>query len=491
MVHRPYEDESSIVPSMRRRLARGSSIYGIANFALRALGFILFAIYSRYLPPKDYGVVSIVESVGVVVGILGGLALETGSRRLYFHFAGDAENLDSYIGTVKYLAIAAAGVALIVSFVLGPFATSLIAPSWRVHFFPYLALPIFTAIASQLLQCCLVIYQCQERAFAYSGFVALQSLSSSILTFCLVVWMRHGIMGLLIARALGAFATLVVAIWFSKTRIHSRPRWTYAQETLRISVPLIPHALMAVALVVADRFILQHYRPLSEVGLYALAYNIGMIMTLFTASLTRAWTPLFYSMLRQGEGDRKSIAEILTDIVIILSLVAVAGVLLAPLCIRWFFATPYWPVAKLVPVVLGAYLCHSLFALLQLSVIQARRTPLVSIVSGVALALNIVLNLVWVPTYGMTGAAYATLAAYIVELLLIAVVAHRLLPLPRGGVRSTMALFIFVDVLIWAGIQPQIPQLSAAFILLIFVCSLLGGIWCFQRGRQRIKQICV
>jgi O-antigen/teichoic acid export membrane protein len=465
-------DAAPLAHSIRRRLARGSSIYGLTTFGLRTLGFALLGVYSRYFTPRDYGIVSLAESIGLVVGIIAGLALESGSRRLYFQFVGDEERLRSYLSTVLRLAAAASAVALVISYLLGPLFISRLAPNWNVSFFPYLALAIFTAIASQLFQCRLVIYQCQERLSAHTALVVLQSLSTTLCTFGLVVWTRHGATGLLAARALGAAIALLVAVVLSVPTLRAKPNAADLRETLRISLPLVPHGLLAVGLVAIDRFILQHYRPLSEVGLYTLAYNIGMIMTMITASLSRAWAPLFYSLLLNGEKGRRVAGGIFDEIAVLLLLMASAGILLAPFAVRGLFDSHYWPAARLAPIILAAYLCHSLFVLFQLAIIQAQRTPLVSMVSGTAFLANVALNFAWVPRHGMVGAAYATLAAYFVELVLIAILAHRVLPLPHRWIWPSMTLLVFAAALVCAQLQTaMIPTLLFAG-LLITTCAI-------------------
>lgn len=466
--------------SIRRRLARGSSVYGFTTLGLRALGFALLGVYSRYFSPRDYGIVSLTETIGVVVGIVASLALESGSRRLYFQYAGDEARLRSYLGTVLRLAACASAAALALSCLIGPPLASRLAPHGGIRFFPYLALPIFTAIASQLLLCRLAIYQCQERLAAYTGFIALQSLCTTVFTFALVVWTRHGAVGLLAARALGAAVSLVVALGFSAPYLRAHPNWAAVRETLRISLPLVPHGLLAVGLVSIDRFILQHYRPLSEVGLYALAYNIGLIMTLVTGSLVRAWTPLFFSLLQSDGEGRRSAGEIFDELVVLLLLIASAGVLLAPLSVRLLFNSHYWPAARLAPIILGAYLCHALFVLFQVAVVQSRRTARVALVSGSALIANVGLNLLWIPAHGMVGAAYATLAAYALELLLIAILAHHVLPLPHRWRWPFFASVIFISALGWTQLW------AAALPTLVFAALLItAGTFGFIRYWRR------
>ena len=43
--------------------------------------------------------------------------------------------------------------------------------------------------------------------------------------------------------------------------------------------------------------------------------------------------------------------------------------------------------------------------------------------------MNVVLNLLWIPKYGIVGAAYATLAAFLLGCLASAVMARRVIPL--------------------------------------------------------------
>ncbi len=84
------------------------------------MGFALLGVYSRYFSPRDYGIVSLSECIGIVVGVIAGLGLESGSRRLYFQFAGDAARLRSYLSSVLRLAAAASALGLAIAFLCGP-----------------------------------------------------------------------------------------------------------------------------------------------------------------------------------------------------------------------------------------------------------------------------------------------------------------------------------------------------------------------------------
>ena len=75
---------------------------------------------------------------------------------------------------------------------------------------------------------------------------------------------------------------------------------------LPLSLPLVPHMLLALGLVAADRLILQRFRSMQEVGVYSLAYTLGMMMFLVTVSVAQAWSPMFYRMASQGDANGRS-----------------------------------------------------------------------------------------------------------------------------------------------------------------------------------------
>jgi O-antigen/teichoic acid export membrane protein len=464
--------------AVARRLARGSGVYAATNLGLKALGFVLLGVYVRFLSPSDYGIVGLAEAVGLLVGIVTGLGLEGGIRRLYFQLADEPDTLQAYVSTILRFSAASSAALVAATTLLGPMAVSWIAPGFGIAFFPYLWLAIVTAAATHVLQCRLMIYQCEERLLAYAAFAAVQAASTAVLTLGLVVWAQRGAAGLLAGRALGVGAVLALAFALSGSLWRGRWRWSFVRATLRVSLPLVPHGLMAIGLLAADRFILQRYRPMSEVGLYSVAYSIGMVMPMVTAAVARAWTPLFFSIQRDGAAGKAVAARIFADLVLILAASAAVGALLAQDFVRWFVDDRYAPAGRVAPILLGAYLCHSLFMLFQLSAVQAQRTALVVLVSAVALAANLALNFALVPVHGMYGAAYAALVAYAIEMALMAVIAQRLLPMPYGWFRPSAALAGFAVLLAWT----QLTSSTGPWFVLAGAVIAAGTVLAILRG---------
>ena len=59
----------------------------------------------------------------------------------------------------------------------------------------------------------------------------------------------------------------------------------YLRKILGSAVPLMPQQLVALVLTSGDRLVLERFRSETEVGLYSLAYTMGMAMN----AVTQAW----------------------------------------------------------------------------------------------------------------------------------------------------------------------------------------------------------
>jgi O-antigen/teichoic acid export membrane protein len=123
------------------------------------------------------------------------------------------------------------------------------------------------------------------------------------------------------------------------------------------------------------------------------------------------------------------LGRICSGLAIFLVALACIGVLLSPVFLHAFLDYRYRAAARLVPWIVMGYLFHALFSLFDLSILQAKRTGSVFIISLIAFTANIALNLAMVPRWGMDGAAWATTIAYGVEAIGAFILAQRVFAL--------------------------------------------------------------
>jgi O-antigen/teichoic acid export membrane protein len=465
------------------RILRASTVYGLANLGIRALNFLLLPVYTRFLSPADYGLIALAETLAAFFAAITGMGFDASLQRLYFRHVADSGKLRNYIGTVLKFALLVQSAFLLLVLTVGPHFEHAIRPTSPLPF-RYFALAMVTALATQFFNYRMVLFQAERRPWAYATLSFVSFTLTALVCVTMVVVARRGAVGMLTGKLIAAGICYCVAATLAAPSLASRFQWAYVRETVSMGLPLVPHMLMALGLITADRFILAHYRDLREVGLYTVAYTFGMIMSLVTMSLNQAWAPVYYDVARQGESGARVLGRMCDGLVIALTAIACFGSLVAQPFIRLFLDPRYISAGRVVPWIVGAYLAHSMFSLFSLACMQARRTNLIMIASFVGLAVNTILNFVLIPQWGMYGAAAATLIGYALEALVMYLWAQRAYRLRYDLPRLLAAMAIFVGVLVLTQVRWS-PQHIANFTIAAGLASfLLLGLL----GRHSLQQ---
>ncbi len=475
----PQPGGASAAPSVQQvtqSLARGVAVYAAANFAIRAVNFLLLPVYTRFLTPADYGTISLAETSALIVALFCGLGLEGGLPRLYYQYVDQPDELRGFLGSVFQFGLLNSLAVALLCMVAGPAVIRAVAPGFEVPFFPFIAIAIASAACIQLFNLRLSLYQAEKRPRPYAWLAGGSFVVTATASLILVAGRHAGALGMLTGKLLAAVLSVGVAFSLARRWLAGRFSWRYVRETLALSLPLLPHQLMALGLVAADRFILERYRNLTEVGLYSLAYTFGMVMSVVTTSLMQAWSPMYFDLSRNEETGRPLIGQIGSGIAMLLCAMALFGSAIARDFVGTFLDARYAPVAPVIPWIIAGYLAHAMFALLHLALFQAKRTALLWQVSLVAFAANIALNFALVPRWGMYGAAWATVAAYALEALVMYFYVQRVFPVPYHVAKVLLALAVFTVTLAatqhdwgphhWAVMATLVPS---SFVFLGFI----------------------
>lgn len=482
-------------------LAQAFAIYGFANFGLRALNFLLIMVYAHYLRPYDYGIIYMADIIASFLIIFAGLSIDSALQRLYFQHNHDAEELRSYLGTAIRFGLFWMMAFLALVLIAGRGLQSYLAVHVAVPFYPYIAMAMGTATATQGMQYRLAVYQAARRPRSYAFLALVMFVLTAVGCIYGVVIRRGGALGMMSGKLVGAVLTFLVAVWSMRGLLTARFQWKFVRDSLAFSLPLVPHLVMASGLVVADRLILAHYRDLSEVGIYSLAYTLGMVMFLVTQSLSLAWLPMFFELADDKEENRGLLGRICSGLAIFLVAIACLGILLSPPFVHIALDLRYHTAARIVPLVVMGYLFHALFSLFSFSILQAKRTAFVFMISLTAFSVNVVLNFALIPRWGMYGAAWATTMAYAVEALCAFILAQRFFALPYR-ITEIMAGFVVASGAVWLTQLPSMLRwqglwlvvfagVALGLLALIGKRDLLSALAILRKTRERESQAAV
>jgi O-antigen/teichoic acid export membrane protein len=329
---------------------------------------------------------------------------------------------------------------------LGPAVAAALLPD--IPFHPYLRLAVWTAFLGVLGLTPMVLLQARERALAF----VLLTLGAALTTTAIIVWFvvrGGGALGYLQGALIGAALAAIPYIALTLGQIRPVFRLSILLPALAFSLPLVPHALAGWALEMSDRAILTRFLPLHDVGVYSIGYQLGAAMGLATTAFNAAWVPFLFGTLKEeGEGAHPKVARLVTYYAITLCFLGLGWALLVEHAITIIAAPEYREAYRITPWVVGGYVLGGLYLVPTNLLFWRRRTRVIPMLTVTAGAVNVGLNLWLVPRYGAIAAAWSTLAAYAILLVLTWWSAERTHPFPyeyrRLGLMAGLAFALFL-----------------------------------------------
>jgi O-antigen/teichoic acid export membrane protein len=391
-----------------KRLGKHSAIYGLGGLVSRILAVLLLPLYTRYLSPSDYGKVETLIALTTVLGI----ALRMGIHSAFFRFYFDSPDPAArrlVVRTSFWFTMAMATAGLVAGLVLaGPIAEVLFGSGDDSE----LVMAAFVGLwAGMNYEQLTSLFRVEERSVAFVS-ASLANIFLTIgATLLLVVALDKGPIGVIVGNFTGTLLVYAVLIGYRREQLGLQFDRGLLREMNRFGVPLVPTALFLWVTNFSDRLFLVRLADTTEVGLYSVGVRIASAMVLLLTAFRLAWPAFAYSIDDDREAQR-TYAYVLTYLVAITTWVAAALALLSPWIVDWIAAPDFAESSRVVGPLAFAAVAFGGYIVVAIGIGRAKRTQFNWVVTGAAAVVNVALNLLLIPPYGMMGAAVATVAAY-------------------------------------------------------------------------------
>lgn len=410
--------------------------------ASKVMPLAALLIYSRFLEPAEYGVVSLFVSYVWVFGIVLTLNMHTAIGRFIYD---KTVNVGELIGTT----LLPVGLLLLAGllFVLAnkdSMAAFLNLPSALMPL-------LFAVAAGQIAESLLVqVLTAREHSGRLLAIMALRSFSALAITITLFYVIRTDrYFAVLYAEAI---VSVLLALYLLLSLRQDRP-WSFSKKTLRAfvnySVPLIPYMLSLTMLSQLDRIMIDRMFGKEATGLYSVGYNLGMLLVLIAGALLNALNPRFFSAMDETRHDnvRLDASAVFAACAFCAFSLALFGPAVATLLIPEKYSSGF----ALIPLVALAGLVSVVFQVWGRVISYAKKTYILSLVAVAATIIKISMNVVLLPKFGFWGAALTTVVAYGFMAAAVVTIINRDRALPRISVAvevvwlGALAAFIIIE----------------------------------------------
>jgi O-antigen/teichoic acid export membrane protein len=431
-----------------RRLATTGAAYTASSVLSKLIAVLLLPIYTAALSPADYGAAEVMFASVIAVSIIVRLGLIEALLRFYYLPDVDRRRVVSTgFAALFWSTTAVAAVALALA---GPISEALLQ-----HSDPELGrLAVLGLWTLTLWEYGLTLLRVDERARAYFTLTVLNVAATIPVTVFFVVVRDDGAAGILI----GSFGTgavfLAWRLWQERRRLSLRVDVPLLRRMTRFGLPTMPAELSLYSLNFIDRILIVRLAGLAEAGLYALAIKFAQGMNVIARAFQLAWPPLAYSIADDDEA-RRAYSLVFTWFAAICAF-GVAGLwLLARWIVDLLAAPEYFSSYEAIGLLATGISLYALYLVLVVILGRTGRTEFNLPATIAGTVVNIVLNLILIPSQGIVGAGIALVASYLVVLVLMYALTQRLFPVPYEWGR--LALLVGVTAALVAGGELLLP----------------------------------
>jgi O-antigen/teichoic acid export membrane protein len=440
-----------------RELSKNLAIYGLGDVAISVVNFLLLPLYVLYLTQDDYGVLALLGSVEVIAKILFRWGLDGSFMRLFYDCDDDRAR-QRLASTIFWFLLTVNGLLLLVSLLASPALAR-----WLFGGTAHLRALQLTLVNTFVIGFTFFpfhVLRIEQRSLEFSALTLARSVSTVIVRFVLIVWFGYGVLGVVLADILvTAVLILILSRWFAPL---IRPVFSRAvlREALRFGLPRVPHAGAQQVIAVGDKLILTWFRPISDVGIYAMGVSFGLTQKLFLSAFEYAWAPFYYATSKEPHAERV-LSTVTTYGVAVLALMTAGLSAIAADLLDVVTRGQYTSAAGVVAWTSLGVFFQGIYLMTSIGLNITRHTQYYPVATSIAAAANVGLNLLLIPRFGIMGAAYANGAAYAIQAAIAFRLSQRFYPITyESGRLARVVVAALLGFGAGWGLPPMLPILG-------------------------------
>ncbi len=387
-----------------KSLIKNSFLFAIGNIGSKAISFFMLPLYTRMLTTSEYGQLDILQTtISLLIPLITFQAVEA-----VFRYSVDIRENKS-ASSVLMNGILLCLFGMLISLLLFPvFARIEPFSTYLLFFYLILFFSMMNGVLKQFVRGLgkIKIFVVSDLAY-----------TASFVTFNIIflVYLKMGLNGyflsMVLAHFISTFILLVFGSVFKYLNFKSFDK-SFMKTMLIYSIPLIPNGLMWWVMNVSDRYILTYFLGFDATGIYSVSYKFPSLITLVNGIFFMAWQ--LSAMQEYGKDGYdnfyKNIFGVLSSFLLLIT--AVVLLILKPL-MSVFVADAFYESWKYVPLLLVGTVFQAFSSFFGTNYTASKKTKGAFTTSVYGAIVNIVINLLLIPIWGIQAAAFSTMLAYL------------------------------------------------------------------------------
>ena len=374
---------------------------------LNGINFFTIPVFTRMLGPENFGIVSVyiawVQIITVVIGLQTTGTISIAKVHL------PEEEQQQYRSSILSLSFCSMIVfSLIVLIFSGPVSALLDVKN------SIILIMVLQSFGTYVIMFASAGFTYDKEA--YKTFLLSVTAALATIALSLVLMLRSDsfagraearIWGMAIPNIIIGFIVFATILFRGK-KTFSKRYWKFC---LPLSMPLIFHGLSQIILSQADKIMLQKFTSGEIVGIYSFVVTFTHLINVIWLAFNNTWVPFYFDDMKNR--NLENIQKKTKNYVFLFTGIVCGFMLVAPEVSKLFVSSEFWGGIRLIPIFSVCMYMVFLYSFPVNFQFFHNRSLNIAIGTCLSAVLNIVLNFILIPRYGMYGAAIATLIAYI------------------------------------------------------------------------------
>jgi len=383
--------------------------YAIGDLFVKGMLFISLPLLTRIMSPEQYGKLSLVNSAVLILYAFVSLNMQSAILNRYML---DQNGFSKFLSSCVIFIIPIHVIFAVSSIFVSKYISSLLGINEQDFIWV-----IFICILLTYMYIYTSYLQASEQGREFVIFNTINKLGELILLFVMAYFISEQKYLSKIYAQIAMCIPFTLYVFFKlKPLLKAQFDYKDVYNALLFGIPLIVHVLSNSLLAQADRIIIKNELGEAYAGIYSFAYNLGMAVSIIIMAWNSSWQPKLFSLIKNFEYDKiNAVNKNSTIIVIAISCIFI---LFSKEIVMLMSDKKYYDGIGVVPLVIFGNALIQIYLIYVNFVFYKKKTIFISVATIFALAANIYFNYLLIPRYGIEGAAWATVIAYLLLCIL-------------------------------------------------------------------------
>jgi len=402
-------------------LSKHTAIYGFGQVASRGVAVLLIPLYTAYLTPENYGLLQITRVYNSLFLVFILLGMQSAMFRVYYKTDSLSErNIitnSTFIAYIVFSTVIFSPIMLLLS----NFSNILISTPESAYVLWLVFISVFLEGFYSLQ---LAVLRAEEKSKTYSIISLIKVLIYIGLTILFVVHFKKDFIGVIQAGIISLIIIDLIMIPLTMSNFKLEVSIPYLRDILKIGIPLAVSGLGVWVLNLSDRYMIQYLLPesiaMSQVGIYSLGDKLAqLIRFLIVVPFMLTWGAMMYSFEKKPNA-KQIYRKVLHIFFFIATLMAFFFSLFSKEIIMIISQNDAYNSAYIVvPLLSFSKVLTGVIFIISVGVIITNKSKYVAFASFVAAILNVFVNFLLIPQYGIIGASAGSFIAYLINVAIL------------------------------------------------------------------------